>query len=250
MDRVGGMSGKWDRVLPGNRWRERREALRELFEGIAPSYDRLNRWLSLGIDRSWRRRTTQEVLIDHRGGWILDLASGTGDQAADMMRSDGVRVVRLDLSDLLLRRAVSKLPASGMAPAIVAEMERLPIRPGSLDAVTMAFALRHVESFEVLLGACALALRPGGRLAFVDMSLPEKGLLAKLYRFYFRSCLPRLAVVFGGDRRAYEIMVRSVESFPGWDGLASAARAAGFSGIRAIRLTGGAATLFVAQRPV
>lgn len=254
MGSVDSTNGKWDRMLPGHGWRERRDALRALFEGIAPSYDRLNRWLSLGIDRSWRRRAAREVFADGGATWVLDLASGTGDQAVEVLRRGSARVVRLDLSVLLLDRAAGKLPAGGAtpataAPAVVAEMEALPIRAESVDAVTMAFALRHVESLEALMRACFAVLRPGGKVVFVDMSIPERGAAAALYRFYFRACLPRLAVLFGGERLAYELMVRSVESFPGWDRLAAAGRDAGFDEVSVIPLTRGAATIFLARKP-
>jgi demethylmenaquinone methyltransferase/2-methoxy-6-polyprenyl-1,4-benzoquinol methylase len=236
-------------MLPSAPWRERREALRELFETIAPSYDRLNRVLSFGIDESWRKRTAQEAIAVDERGRVLDLASGTGDLAAALeRRAPDARVVRLDLSGPLLRRGEEKLRAAARHPGVVAEMERPPLKGGSCTAITMGFALRHVESLDALLTACYRVLQPGGRLAFVDMALPERGPWASLYRFYFRRCLPRIAVLFGGDREAYAAMVRSVESFPGWDALERAAGAAGFARARRLPLTGGAACLFVADK--
>lgn len=242
-------AGDWDAMLPTAPWEERRRALRSLFEGIAPSYDRLNRVLSLGIDRSWRRRAAREALSGEARGVVLDLASGTGDQALALLALDpAAKVVRLDLSEALLRQAEEKLGARRPAPAVVGEMERIPVRHGSCAAVTMAFALRHVESLEGLLRACASVLAPGGVLAFVDMALPERGGWSFLYKGYFRHLLPRIAVLFGGERHAYELMVRSVETFPGWDRLLRAARDAGLVDGRTIALTGGAARVFVARK--
>jgi demethylmenaquinone methyltransferase/2-methoxy-6-polyprenyl-1,4-benzoquinol methylase len=246
---------RWDAMLPGASWPRRRETLRDLFETIAPSYDRLNHWLSFGIDLRWRSRAAREAIARDAPALVLDLASGTGDQVAALFsRSRTVRVIRLDLSPYLLCRAEGKGVAGGrmrgepLAPPVVAEMERLPIRDGSLDAITMAFALRHVESLDRLMEGCARALRQGGRISFVDMALPARGVWARVYLFYFRSCLPRLAALFGGDRRAYEAMVRSVESFPGWDRLEEAAGKAGLTGIRLIPMTRGAARVFSAIR--
>jgi demethylmenaquinone methyltransferase / 2-methoxy-6-polyprenyl-1,4-benzoquinol methylase len=251
---------------------DRRRALRALFQGIAPTYDRLNRILSLGIDRGWRSRAAREAVTRSEQGLILDLASGTGDQALALRRhAPGATVLRLDLSAGLLSRGSGKLSAARLrptipapaaagwgsgsaeqapadaAPAVVAEMERLPVRAGSCIAVTMAFALRHVESLESLMKACAAVLEPGGRVSLVDMALPERGVWAAPYRFYFTRCLPVIAQLVGGDREAYELMVRSVASFPGWDALERAARVAGFEEIRVIPLTGGAARVFVAR---
>jgi demethylmenaquinone methyltransferase/2-methoxy-6-polyprenyl-1,4-benzoquinol methylase len=257
---------RWDAMLPGASWPRRRETLRELFETIAPSYDRLNHWLSLGLDLHWRSRAAREAIQRDAPGLVLDLASGTGDQAAALLtRSKSARVIRLDLSPQLLRRAAGKGVAgkraagkgaagkravadASAAPPVVAEMERLPFRDGSLDAITMAFALRHVESLDRLMEGCARALRLEGRISFVDMALPRRGAWARIYLFYFRSCLPRLAALLGGDRRAYEAMVRSVESFPGWDRLEEASRKAGLRGIRLIPMTRGAARIFFAKR--
>ncbi|MDM7916075.1 MAG: class I SAM-dependent methyltransferase [Candidatus Eisenbacteria bacterium] len=243
-------------MLPSAPWTERRRALRDLFETIAPSYDRLNHLLSLGIDRRWRRATAREALREAPPGPVLDLASGTGDLAVALRRQDGARmIVRLDLSESLLRIAVPKLreverdrPQQAGAPAVVAEMERIPLRPGSCAAVTMGFALRHIQSLPSLLHACAIVLAPGGRVAFVDMSLPRSGAWGIAYRLYFRKILPRAARLFGGDRAAYEAMVRSVETFPGWDALATAAREAGFVDVRSIPWTGDAARLFLATK--
>lgn len=249
--RAHGNDSRWDAMLPGASWPRRRQALRDLFEAIAPSYDRLNHWLSFGLDRRWRARATREAIARDSHAVILDLASGTGDQAASLLsRSRGARVIRLDLSAHLLRRATPKRAVGdpAVAPPVVAEMERLPLRDGSCDAVAMAFALRHVESLDRLMGECARVLRPGGKVSFVDMALPERGAWARIYLHYFRSCLPRLAVLFGGDRDAYEAMVRSVESFPGWERLEEAARRAGLSQTRLIPLTGGAARVFTATR--
>lgn len=247
-------AGRWEAMLPTAPWRERRGALRELFEGIAPTYDRLNRVLSLGIDASWRARAAREAVAKGDSGIVVDLASGTGDQAVALLRrAPGLTVLRLDLSAPLLVRGTGKIEAlSGgaqrPAPPLVAEMERIPIRDGCGKAVTMAFALRHVEGLDSLMAACAQLLCPGGRVAFVDMAIPERGLWGGLYRLYFRLVLPRIAQLFGGEREAYELMVRSVASFPGWEALALSARRAGFEEVRSIRLTGGAARLFLARK--
>ncbi|MBD3163217.1 MAG: methyltransferase domain-containing protein, partial [Candidatus Eisenbacteria bacterium] len=182
-------------------------------------------------------------------GPFLDLASGTGDLAAALARrAPRTRILRLDLSAALLRQAEPKL-AGRLDPSLVAEMERLPLRAGACGAITMGFALRHVESLERLMESCLRALRPGGRIVFVDMSLPETGIWGRIFRFYFRACLPRIAALCGGEREAYELMVRSVEGFPGWEAAADAARRAGCTEVRILRLTGGAARILSGRKP-
>jgi demethylmenaquinone methyltransferase / 2-methoxy-6-polyprenyl-1,4-benzoquinol methylase len=248
-DRASQDGARWDSMLPGVIWPERRRALRALFETIAPSYDRLNHWLSFGIDQRWRGRAAREVIPLDAQVLVLDLASGTGDQViAIRNRSRAALVLRLDLSAALLNRATSKLGEPAPTPPLVAEMERIPVRAGSCDVVTMAYALRHVDSLDRLMEECARILRIGGRVSFVDMSLPQRGIWSRLYLIYFRVCLPRIAALLGGDPSAYRAMVHSVEMFPGWLALETAARAAGFKRCRVILLTGGAARVFTAER--
>ena len=241
---------RWHQMLPPAPWSQRRRALRSIFEAIGPGYDRLDRFLSLGLDASWRARAAREAVAPDERGAVADLASGTGELAqAVIRRAPHATVLRLDLSGSLLRRGDPKFPETSVAQSLVAEMERLPLRAGSCAAATMGFALRHVESLDVLLRACAEILGPGGRIAFVDMDLPNRGVWSLLYRLYFRRCLPRIAVLFGGKREAYELMVRSVELFEGWDRLAQAAARAGFVEARKINLNGRAAAVFVARMP-
>ncbi|MBM3287710.1 MAG: methyltransferase domain-containing protein [Candidatus Eisenbacteria bacterium] len=257
--------GRWREILPSGPWARRKAALRVLFEEIAPDYDRLNHLLSFGLDRRWRARAAREAIGEDEPGTVLDLASGTGDQASALIkRSSRIRLLRVDISLPLLARATEKLRGErrgsdgvsapeqeALFPSgipVVAEMESLPLRPGSCKAITMAFALRHVESLDRLLAVSAEALEPGGRLAFVDMSLPASGAWAAFYRFYFVRCLPRIARLFGGEKEAYDLMVRSVLAFPGWEALEGAARGAGLREVRTIALTGGAARILTARR--
>jgi demethylmenaquinone methyltransferase/2-methoxy-6-polyprenyl-1,4-benzoquinol methylase len=248
---VGAPDRRWQDILPPAPWGQRRRALRSIFEAIAPSYDRLNRLLSLGLDARWRTRAALEAVGPDEHGALLDLASGTGELASALCRrAPAAMVLRLDLSGSLLLQGARKLHPTSIGPPLVAEMESLPLRAGSCSAVTMGFALRHVRSLEGLLQACASILCPGGRVAFVDMALPDRGLWSRLYGFYFRRCLPRAAAVLGGRREAYELMVRSVERFDGWHTLSTAALRAGFVEPRTISLSGGAAAVFVARLPL
>ena len=230
--------------MPGQPWRERRRALRSLFESIEPRYDRLNRYLSLGIDQGWRRWAVRSVETDASGPW-LDVASGTGDLAAiaeDRLRGEGRILVRSDLSRFLLGVGTGKLhdravrrPGDdrgvecGPAHAGAAgEMDRLPFASGAFAAVIQGFALRHCEDYLGFFRELHRVLEPGGQVAILDMRYPKNGLGSGFYRFYFGRVLPRVAGWFGADRGAYQFMVDSVVSLPAEHALVAALQAAGF----------------------
>jgi demethylmenaquinone methyltransferase / 2-methoxy-6-polyprenyl-1,4-benzoquinol methylase len=219
-----------------------------MFEEISPSYDRLNAVLSLGLDRGWRRWAVRGLRASPAGPWC-DLASGTGDLALEML-AVGRPVVRADLSSALLRRAEGKAGRGAQGwPGVACEMDQLPFRAGSLAAVGQGFALRHSRCPESLFCELHRVLRPGGRIALLDMRYPADGLFGPIYRCYFRSVLPRLAALLGGDRDAYEMMVASVRALPPETEILRAATAAGFEGVRSERGLFGAVRLIVGEKP-
>jgi demethylmenaquinone methyltransferase/2-methoxy-6-polyprenyl-1,4-benzoquinol methylase len=239
--------------LAGTPWERRRPALQRLFEGISPGYDRLNRVLSFGLDRGWRRWAAAALEVES-GGIVLDLASGTGELAKALLeRSGGLRVARADLSPSLLRIGAGKLGGAvrggGSSPAIACEMDRLPLREGAVDGIVQGFALRHCRSFATLFSELFRVLRPGGRISLLDMRYPRRGAGAKLYRLYFRAFLPRVAAALGGERAAYEMMVESVRSLPEEEELMETLRACGFSQVRSQAGFLGAVRLLTGRRP-
>jgi demethylmenaquinone methyltransferase/2-methoxy-6-polyprenyl-1,4-benzoquinol methylase len=217
-----------------------------MFEEISGDYDRLNSRLSLGLDRRWRAGVAR-ALEPLPPGPVLDLASGTGALASPLMQRLQRPVVRLDLSAALLRRVEERL-APG-SPAAVGEMDRLPFRDASFAAVAQGFALRHCRGHDAFFLELHRVVRPGGRVALLDMRLPRGGGVEAVYRLYFRRILPRLASLLGGDRAAYEMMVVSVAALPPEGVLLAALQGAGFVETESRPGIFGSVRLLLARRP-
>lgn len=259
-ERDAGQGDRYRDAMPGVPWGRRRRALLRLFESIEPRYDRLNRWLSLGLDQVWRRRTASAVEDPSPGPW-LDLASGTGDLAVFLRRrldGGGLRrergwLLRTDLSPALLRVGATKLRAprrgAGVAaPAVACEMDRLPFRAGSFAVIAQGFALRHCRDLPGFFRELHRVVRPGGQILLLDMRYPARGPGTLLYRWYFRGILPRLAGWLGADRDAYRFMVDSVRALPAEEALLGGLRAAGFDAVTSGRGLLGAVHLLRARR--
>ena len=271
--------GDLNAALPGEAWETRLPLLKRLFERIEPRYDRLNRRLSLGLDRGWRNWAAR-ALGDAPGPW-LDLASGTGDMALALVsarRRLGAReaagsaagerprapvIVRMDLSPLLLRAGAAKLLEDSSArnssseaaepklltPGAAAEMDHLPVRDQTLGAIAQGFALRHCRDLDGFFAELFRALRPGGAIAIIDMRYPRHGFGGLVYRIYFTRVLPRIAALFGGDRDAYEFMVDSVKALPEERALLAKLKAAGFIDVASKPGFLGSVALLSARRP-
>ena len=230
---------------------ERARAVRAMFSAIAPTYDLLNRILSLGIDASWRRSMVSR--LPQGAVRVLDLACGTGDVTIAALRAHPeARVCGADFSIPMLRGAVAKIHREGFrgrATLQAASAEDLPYADQSFDAVTIAFGIRNVARRERALGEMRRVLRRGGRVLILDFSLPPNPWVATAYGFYFRRVLPLLGGVLSGNRRAYRYLPESVDGFPTRETFAGMMRDQGFEGVAFEDFTMGVATLYRGARP-
>ncbi len=180
------------------------------FDPVAPSYDRLNRIMTAGLDRRWRRRAVRELSTSNFQLSILDVACGTGDLTLDLLRR-GHRVTGVDLSEQMLALARRKA-----APARfqLADAEALPFADASFDAVTCAFGIRNFVHLEKGLGEMLRVLKPGGRLVLLELATPDSPLLRPFYDLYARRVIPLLGRLLARNRQAYTYLPASIERFP------------------------------------
>ena len=228
---------------------KRAERVRLLFAQIARRYDRLNRLLSLGIDRSWRRRTVQ--LVPPVGdGPILDVCTGTGDLALAYFRAaaPGVGIVGSDFCRPMLELGARKARALGAERIrwIEADTQRLPFPDDLFQIVCVAFGLRNVSDTEGGLREMVRVCRSGGSVAVLEFSMPRFRPLRLLYAFYFHHLLPRLGQALAANRQgAYNYLPASVSEFPQGEAMLARLRWAGLEQLRWVPLTGGIASLYV-----
>lgn len=227
-------------------------AIREMFGAIAPTYDLLNRLLSLGIDRRWRR-TAVSGLRCANGGAILDIATGTGDMvlAAAAVTDRSVRIIGVDFCGEMVELAAAKIAASAHRERIglgIASCEALPFRDNTFDSATIAFGIRNVVDRELGLREILRVLRPGGRLVVLEFSTPRSRLFNAVYRFYFSRILPAVGGLIS-NAGAYRYLPESVAGFPDGERFAGMLGDAGFVNTERRELTFGIVTEYRGEKP-
>lgn len=222
-----------------------------MFDAIAHRYDRLNRILSLGIDRRWRKRTVEALALPP-GSRVLDLATGTADLAiAIAERHPDATVTGIDPSGNMLSVGSSKLAGTGLGARVsleIGDAQELPFEDDAFDGTTIAFGIRNVPDRALALKEMARVTRPGAKIAILELSEPEGGLLAPAARFHIRRVVPRIGAWLSGSRE-YRYLQESIAAFPSVADFLGMMAASGMEGARAIPLTFGVCHLYVAEAP-
>jgi demethylmenaquinone methyltransferase/2-methoxy-6-polyprenyl-1,4-benzoquinol methylase len=228
-----------DRALPEGQ--PKRRVVEAMFDRIAPDYDRMNRIISMGQDRRWRRRAVAALDLEP-GDLVLDVGCGTGDLCRELARA-GYRAVGVDRSAGMLGAARTD------APLLRADAEQLPLRPGSLDGVVSGFVLRNVVELDALFAACLRVLRAGGRFVALDTAVPTAPALRLGHALWFRGTIPLLGRLLAHEPDAYRYLPRSAAYLPAPPVLLDRLRHAGFEAVRREAMTGGSVQLIVGTRP-
>jgi demethylmenaquinone methyltransferase/2-methoxy-6-polyprenyl-1,4-benzoquinol methylase len=215
------------------------ESVRAMFDRIAPVYDAMNRTMTAGLDRRWRRITAQSVV--RPGDVVLDACCGTGDLAIADAAAGG-RVTGLDFSERMLERARRKAPELEW---VSGDMLALPFADASFDAATVGFGVRNVDDLARGVAELRRILRVGGRLGILEITRP-RGPLAPFYRLWFDGVVPLVGKLLPGGS-AYTYLPASVRRFPGPEELAELIAAAGFTDVRYRTFAGGIVALHTAE---
>ncbi|OGO15181.1 MAG: hypothetical protein A2Y93_00650 [Chloroflexi bacterium RBG_13_68_17] len=226
-----------------------RTAVRGLFGRIARRYDLLNRVMTLGRDRAWRRDAIRRVRLPCLGR-LLDLGAGPGDLAAEALRRDpGARVVTADLTPEMMRLGRGRLRDRSIA-WVCADARHLPFAGSAFDGVVSGFLLRNVGDTLQSLAEQLRVLRPGAWMACLDTTPPGPGLVGWLVRMYLFQAVPRLGRWLAGDEAAYTYLARSTAEFVAAEDLAAQLSATGFHQVGFCRRMLGAVAIHSGRRPV
>ena len=240
-----------DDFKPYDDGRSKTEQVEAMFDRIAPQYDRMNRTMSFGTDRGWRRLAIRH-LRRFAPRTVLDVATGTGDFAIEAFRGlNPDRIVATDISEGMMEVGRRKVERLGLGDRIVFQREdsqAFSFADGTFDAVTVAFGVRNFEDLDKGLSEMHRVLRPGGQLAILELTVPERRVLRWMYNFYASVIIPALGRVMSADGRAYVYLPTSIRSFPQGEAMRSIIAKAGFRDVKFRRLTFGACTFYTAVK--
>ena len=230
----------------------KKEKVREMFDNIAPSYDKLNHVLSMNVDKLWRRHALREI-VDGSAQRILDVACGTGDSTISIARAagEGSTVTGVDISEGMMALVEGKAKKAGVEDRIdlkVADGEALPYEDGAFDRVTCAFGIRNFEHKEKGLSEFLRVLKPGGKAVILELSVPQNRLVRWAYDLYFTRLLPRIGGAVSGDRAAYRYLPASVLAFPGRREWTETMARCGYAGVRHRAFTFGLCRMYSGEK--
>lgn len=221
--------------------------VREMFDSIAPAYDFMNRAMTMGIDKLWRRRAVK-LLRDCQHDDLLDIATGTGDLAIRLARElDPIAVTGVDLSEGMIEIGRAKVEKEGLSDVVtlgIGDCLLLPFTDASFDAVTCAYGVRNFADLEAGYREMHRVLRPGGKVVILELSTPTSTMVRPLYNIYTRHVIPTVGRLVSKDVRAYSYLPESIAAVPQGSDMTAIMLRAGFSTARAIPLTFGVCTIY------
>ena len=225
----------------------------KMFDNIARHYDFLNHFLSLGIDKIWRRKMIAE-LVELQPKRILDVATGTADVAINTIKQlkiKDLKIIGVDISNEMLNVGRKKLVTEGVNEAIelqLADSENLPFQNNNFDAVTVAYGVRNFENLERGLAEMHRVLNANGKIVVLEFSRPRMFPFQQLFNFYFKNILPTIGKLTSKDARAYSYLYESVQAFPDGDDFLTVLNKVGFKNTSCTSLTLGICSLYVGYK--
>lgn len=224
----------------------KKEEVAEMFNNISKKYDFLNHFLSLGIDKIWRRKAVKKLkAIEPKK--ILDLATGTGDFAIALLKLNPTEIVGMDISSGMLEVGKTKMIKRKVDDIIsmrLGDSEDLPFEDGYFDALTVGFGVRNYENLEKGLSEMLRVLRPGGKAVILEFSKPKKFPVKQYYAFHSKYIIPFFGKRISKDTKAYEYLPESVAAFPEGKDFENILTKLGYKNVEAQLVSGGIATIY------
>ena len=224
----------------------KKEEVAEMFNNISGKYDFLNHFLSMGIDKIWRRKAINE-LKEVQPKRILDIATGTGDFALAALRLNPEQVDGVDISQGMLDVGIEKMKKKGVDSIIkmqLGDSESLPFEDATFDALTVGFGVRNYENLKNGLSDMLRVLRPGGKAVILEFSKPKRFPIKQLFGFYSKNLIPFFGKLISKDKRAYAYLPESVEAFPEGQAFLDILSEVGYKNVKARTVSGGIATIY------
>ena len=238
-------------MKPYNSQKTKKEEVQQMFDNIAPTYDKLNHILSLSIDKMWRRHVVRKVRR-MKPEKIMDLATGTGDLAIKMAKAmPKAKIMGVDLSEKMLAVAAEKVRRKGLDDHIAlyqGDAENLDVTDGVLDVVTVAFGVRNFGNLEQGLSEIMRSLRSGGHIVVLEFSTPRNWLVRKCYQFYSNHVMKPVGGMVSKDRKAYDYLPDSIVEFPDRERFLEIMHRTGFVECRSFSQSFGIAQIYIGKK--
>ena len=224
----------------------KKEEVAEMFNNISKRYDFLNHFLSMGIDRIWRKKAVKQ-LRGVQPKMILDIATGTGDFALALLKLNPEKVVGVDISEGMLEMGRKKMKKKGVEDVIEMKMgdsEKLLFEDNTFDALTVGFGVRNYQDLNQGLSDMLRVLKSNGKAVILEFSKPKKFPVKQLFGFYSKRIIPFFGRLISKDKRAYAYLPESVEAFPEGQSFLDIMTKVGYQDVKAIPVSGGIATIY------
>ena len=228
----------------------KKEEVAEMFNNISRRYDFLNHFLSLGIDKIWRKKAVKQ-LKQLNPEYILDIATGTGDFAVALLKLNPKAITGIDISSGMLEVGNNKMVRRGFddrIKLILGDSENLQFDDNHFDGVTVAFGVRNFENLEMGLAEMLRVIKTGGKAVILEFSKPKKFPIKQLFGFYSKRLIPFIGKLVSKDKRAYAYLPESVEAFPEGQSFMDIMSSVGYSNVSGITVSGGIATIYVGTK--
>jgi demethylmenaquinone methyltransferase/2-methoxy-6-polyprenyl-1,4-benzoquinol methylase len=228
----------------------KKEQVTQMFDTISKEYDSLNRVISFGIDIKWRKKVVS-IVGKQNPDTILDIATGTGDLAINLAKTNASKIVGFDISPGMLeigKQKIAQKKLNNKIEMVLGDSEKMPFTDNSFDAITVAFGVRNFENLEQGLTEILRVLKPNGTFVILETSVPAKAPYKQGYKFYTKRILPLIGKLFSRDKVAYSYLCESASVFPYGEALNNILRKIGFINAEALPQTFGVATIYTASK--